>query len=107
VRELKNVIERAASLADGPEITADDLAFHPTGASPPPGPSSGGAGVAYTSTNFKEAKQEVLDRFERKFLSGLIESTEGNISKAAASAGLTRFHLRELLKKHGIGRHGK
>jgi DNA-binding NtrC family response regulator len=103
VRELRNVIERAASLADGPEITPADLAFQPVGSVA----TVGGPGEAFVKDgfqglSFKEAKAAVLDRFELAYLAELIARHQGNISRAAAEAGLTRFHLRELLKKHGI-----
>ena len=103
VRELKNVIERAASLCDGPEITVDDLAFQPIGSvAVVGGPGENLVQSTFEGIAFKQAKAQVLDRFELAYLSEVIERHEGNISRAAAEAGLTRFHLRELLKKHGL-----
>ena len=108
VRELKNVMERAVSLADGEQITRRDL--HLTG-SPRPLPTAsqraddGGSGGSYaidTSLAYKDAKQDVLDGFERAYMAELIENHKGNISQAARAAGLTRYHLRELLKKHDL-----
>jgi DNA-binding NtrC family response regulator len=51
---------------------------------------------------FKEAKQRVVDLFEVEYLRALMESQNGNISQGARVSGLTRFHLRELLKKHDL-----
>ena len=51
---------------------------------------------------FKDAKQALLDRFEAMYLKALIEKHENNITRAGRTAGLTRYHLRELLKKHGL-----
>ena len=63
---------------------------------------SGGGGITFDrDASYKEAKQEVLDQFERDYIGRVYEEHGGNISKAARTAGLTRYHLRELLKKHG------
>ena len=110
VRELKNVCERAFNLADGALITRKDL--HLTSSLVPlPAPArSGGdaagddsASIAVDLTeSYKDAKQRILDQFEREYMARLIDAHEGNISQAARTAGLTRYHLRELLKKHDL-----
>jgi DNA-binding NtrC family response regulator len=114
VRELKNVMERAVSLCDGDTIHRPDL--HLTGGalrslshSAPapaadPGPQDPSrAKLSFSLTaNYKDAKQEVLDQFEREYMARLIAEHNGNISQAARDAGLTRYHLRELLKKHAL-----
>ena len=48
------------------------------------------------------AKQRVVDAFERAYLTDLLKRHAGNITRAAQEAGLTRYHLRELLKRHGL-----
>ena len=113
VRELRNVVERAASLCDGPTVTRADMVFgreslsHSLSSSP--GVSSSGTsgfnvGAALLGPNvtFKDAKQQVLDDFERMYLSELLNRNKGNITRSAHEAGLTRYHLRELLKRHNL-----
>ncbi len=130
VRELRNVIERAASLCDGSEITPDDLL--PAGVAKPPmvpaaalgartvdavitGAASGLApeGVAshgapggvpdeLSALPFKDAKARVLESFEPAYLRALLVKHNGNITRSAAAAGLTRYHLRELCKRYGL-----
>ncbi len=51
---------------------------------------------------FKDAKQAVVDSFERAYLQALLTRNDGNITRSAQEAGLTRYHLRELLKRHGL-----
>ncbi|ACY12781.1 sigma 54-interacting transcriptional regulator [Haliangium ochraceum] len=51
---------------------------------------------------FKDAKQAVVDAFESAYLEALLTRNEGNISRSAQEAGLTRYHLRELLKRHNL-----
>ncbi|MGB1276892.1 MAG: sigma 54-interacting transcriptional regulator, partial [Nannocystaceae bacterium] len=110
VRELKNTITRAAYLAQGPLIQPPDLHL---GRRPDPPvapratPSEGQAlpdGVL--ELPFKQAKQAVVDAFERRYLKQLLERSDDNLSRAAAESGLTRYYLRELLKRLGM-RKGK
>ena len=115
VRELKNVVERAASLAEGSLVQRSDLMFNrdtgPRSSSSSGGGNGqrgGGGGTALPppeivpGLDFKEAKQRVVDSFELAYLKQLLERHEGNITRSAQEAGLTRYHLRELLKRHGL-----
>jgi len=107
VRELRNVIERAASLSDGAIVNRNDLFFHRDSKQPVPSaaPVMSGDGPSLAITpglDFKEAKQRVVDQFEVAYLRQLLERHDGNITRSAQEAGLTRYHLRELLKRHGL-----
>ncbi|MBA2663540.1 MAG: sigma 54-dependent Fis family transcriptional regulator [Bradymonadaceae bacterium] len=113
VRELRNVIERAASLASGPAIERSDLHLsgYTVGGPTPLAPPVTSAGPADPDSSriqadltlaFKDAKQQVVDQFEYDYLDRIIDAHDGNISRAAKQAGLTRFHMRELLKKHDL-----
>jgi len=51
---------------------------------------------------FKSAKQAVVDAFEVAYLAALMARNDGNITRSAQEVGLTRYHLRELLKRHGL-----
>jgi transcriptional regulator with GAF, ATPase, and Fis domain len=102
IRELKNTVERAASLADGLELTVRDLLPHSQ--KTPPEPLPGGTAERFVDEGlpFKEAKQRVLDTFEAAYLKVLLDKYGGNITRSAQAAGLTRYHLRELAKRYGI-----
>ena len=102
VREMKNTIERAASLADGDELTVKDLL--PSSVKTPPQSLPGGAAEQFVASElpFKEAKQRVTDAFEAAYLKALLDKHGGNITRSANAAGLTRYHLRELAKRYGI-----
>jgi transcriptional regulator with GAF, ATPase, and Fis domain len=132
VREMRNVVERAAALSDGPVITRADLRF---GREPGPsplaqhdlvvagaraaqravvqlaggsaeavarGPASFDPALLAAGLGFKQAKQAVVDAFEAAYLEALMGRNDGNITRSAQEAGLTRYHLRELLKRHGV-----
>jgi len=116
VRELRNVVERAASLCDNPTITRADFVFGKEGLPLPSSSMSVSAASASTggmvggfspellsgNVTFKDAKQQVLEEFERLYLQELLNRNKGNITRSAHEAGLTRYHLRELLKRHSI-----
>ncbi len=115
VRELKNVVERAASLTEAATVTRADLMFNrePGGVRmPAPAAQSAAPNAPSLSDlpppqivaglDFKEAKQRVVDAFELAYLKQLLERHDGNITRSAQEAGLTRYHLRELLKRHGL-----
>jgi transcriptional regulator with GAF, ATPase, and Fis domain len=99
VRELKNVLERAASLADSSHLERHDLFLTGLKAGAVPEISTGQF-TFDASTDYKTAKQSVVADFEERYLDQLMERTSGNISAAARESGLTRYHLREILKKH-------
>jgi transcriptional regulator with GAF, ATPase, and Fis domain len=106
VRELKNVVERASSLCEGPVVRRADLLFNrdtsPIRASAASSDAAGGLPDLPAGLDFKEAKQRIVDAFELQYLRALLERHDGNITRSAQEAGLTRYHLRELLKRHGL-----
>ena len=106
VRELRNVILRAGNLSTGAAIDQADLFLNDAvfGAeSSSPGSSTPHDRIVIDiAKEFKEAKAELVERFEEQYLGELMQEHEGNISQASRSAGLTRYHLRELLKKYDL-----
>ncbi len=96
-RELRNVIDRAVALAPRARAFAD-LKIHTASSALE---SDGGLSVR-TDLPFGEAKQRVVDAFERRYLADLVERTGGNVSEAARVADVDRKHLRDLLDKHGL-----
>jgi DNA-binding NtrC family response regulator len=115
VRELKYSVERLAMLADGPVITASDLAFDrrleaerlrtDLTEAPPAASSRPASPDASPIEPYKDAKRTLIEDFEREYLERLLARTGMNISQAARLAGIERPSLRELLKRHGL--HGK
>ena len=111
VRELRNTIERAVHLAARGVIEPSDLFLGrqprtPVApAAPPPAADAPDPALeGLYRLPFKEAKQELLDAFERRYFSRLLDDHAGNLSRAAAAAGITRYYLRELLKRLGLHR---
>jgi len=91
VRELRNVVEQVVSLGEEALPAMEPL----------PGEGAGKGGPDL-DLPFKEAKEKLIEGFERDYLKGLIERCEGNISRASREAGIDRVYLRKLLRKHGL-----
>ena len=101
VRELEHAIEQALVLASGASIDEDDLpaSVRGGGAGAPP---AGARSDAGDPTTFKDAKQRVIERFEREFIEQSLARHHGNISKAAEDMGMYRQHLQVKLGEYGI-----
>jgi two-component system response regulator AtoC len=100
VRELENAIERAVAVAKGPRIMREDLPAElsaPAGAAPPDS--------AFTSLPYRDAVDQVRERFSREYLGALMREFKGNVTKAAERAHVEREALHRLLKKHGVRGH--
>jgi len=88
VRELRRLIEetllrfakRPATRAEEEQTVTEDMSRLP----------------------FKEAKERLLDAFEKSYVAQLLERAGGNVSRAADEAGIDRNHLARLAKKHGL-----
>lgn len=65
-------------------------------------PTDGMATAELARLPFKEAKERLLDAFEKSYVAQLLERAGGNVSRAADEAGLDRNHLARLAKKHGL-----
>src|SRR5262249_60149607 len=58
------------------------------------GPAIFDASLLKAGLGFKQAKQTVVDSFEIAYLQALMVRNDGNITRSAQEAGLTRYHLR-------------
>jgi len=54
------------------------------------------------SLPLREARDNILDAFERQYLSDLLASCQGNVSEAARLAGVDRKTITRMLKRHGL-----
>ena len=109
VRELRNVVERALPFCDGSQITLstlpEALRVASQQAASPVSPEAAELGVdssLMSKLPFKDAKDQIIEAFERQYLVDLIERHDGNISRAARAADMDRKSISRLLKKHDI-----
>jgi len=89
VRELEHAIERAVLFSDEELIRQKDILL----------PQDNDSGDPHT---FQEAKAEVITRFEKTYIEGLLIAFSGNISNAARAAQKNRRAFWELIRKHQI-----
>ncbi|MSP63323.1 MAG: sigma-54-dependent Fis family transcriptional regulator [Myxococcales bacterium] len=97
IRELENVIERAAILSDGQSIRARDL--------PPLGSDGGGAPAGDGAIELKPLKEliaEATGRIERAAIVEALRQEAGSPSRAAKRLGISRSSLYNKLTAHGI-----
>jgi two-component system NtrC family response regulator len=85
VREMENRIKRAVIMADGNEVTADDLEL---------------GEVTLTEDPF--SLRDVRDIAEKRAIERALTYTDNNISRSADLLGVTRPTLYSLMRKHAI-----
>ncbi len=88
VRELENRVKRAVIMAEGNQVSLEDLELpeRDEGASPDP-------------FNLREVREKA----ESKAILRALARTDGNVSKTAELLGVTRPTLYNLMKKYSIG----
>jgi DNA-binding NtrC family response regulator len=91
VRELKNTILRRIVYGEGAPIGTHSI---------PPGPSGDWVSAILAETDsFSEARRLVIEEFERRFVEQVLERHGGNVTRAAAAAGIAARYLRMLRSK--------
>jgi transcriptional regulator with PAS, ATPase and Fis domain len=98
IRELKNVIERAVIMSNSSIIELSDLPIK-----------NGKTEIPVeelqqidTSLGLMKLKEQKLYTFEQRLLKQYLETTSGNVSKAAEAAKVPRRTFQRLLAKHKI-----
>jgi two-component system response regulator AtoC len=94
VRELRNACERAVLM--GWNGVAAIL-------SPAPAREQAPAQVD-TSRPLLEARQELVERFEREYLTRLLREHRGRVGEVARAAGIAERNLYEKMKQYGLSR---
>jgi two-component system response regulator AtoC len=102
VRELQNVIERALVLTSDDTIRPEDL---PPGLAGTDQAKVGQHPQVYLSLPFKEAKERLIEDFEKRYIVEILKRFDGNISRAAEHCGIDRRSLHRLLVKYHIDAH--
>jgi len=92
VRELENVIHRSLLVADGPEITTDDL---------PPGLGSRSGDTGVTASAPISVAMS-LDELEHAAIKKALKRHAGNLSDVARQLGIGRSTLYRKLEQYGL-----
>jgi transcriptional regulator with GAF, ATPase, and Fis domain len=107
VRELRNVVERWAVLgpsAAPPETRPREPAIADAEPSPRGASEEASLETPLLDLPYHEAREALLERFEKHFVERALEKSGGNVSKAAREAGVDRRHLQRLMSRFGIER---
>ena len=97
VRELESAIVRSLSLRRNHLVEERDLDLPSRAAQPELRPAP-----PESSLSYREQKRDVLDAFNRQFLTRLMTRHRGNVTEAARASGKERRDLGKLLKRYGI-----
>jgi DNA-binding NtrC family response regulator len=106
VRELRNLIERAVIMSDSGNTQTMAASLPSTPAPAADAPASANKNLLQvlvdTTVPYKRAKGDMVEEFEKRYLSKLIKEHDGNVSAAARATGLDRMTVHKMLQKHGI-----
>jgi DNA-binding NtrC family response regulator len=101
VRELQNIVEHCAVLANaGSLIAPHEVVLHNES---PFGADAVGSPVVLNDA-YHLAKEQVLAKFEKDYVTRLVARASGNMSRAARLASVDRTTLYRLLERHGFRR---
>ena len=104
VRELQNVIEHLAVLAEpGQEIQPEDIPVYDDGATNGRSATSALPASVMNET-YHAGKEKLVAQYEKDYLQRLVLRAGSNMSKAARLAGIDRTTLYRLMEKHGFKR---
>src|SRR6266568_4173203 len=97
VRELQNVIEHAAVLLEpGADVRPEDIPFvGDAGGEPEP---EAAADSALSDDGYYAARERLLSKFDRRFLTKVVIRAGGNLSKAARMARVDRTTFYRLME---------
>jgi transcriptional regulator with PAS, ATPase and Fis domain len=96
IRELENKIEQLVVMATDGTIRPDDVQF---GAEALPG---FGARISEGRRTFREEKEALMRRFEKDYITAVLEQERGHVTRAAERAGIDRKNFWQLMRRHEI-----
>ncbi len=92
VRELRNLVE--AAIATGETLRPRLASSAPTATADPI--------AALLGMAYKDARAEILEQFEQRYLKAIWSKADGNLTRAARTAQMDRAHLATLLERHEL-----
>jgi two-component system response regulator GlrR len=112
VRELRNYLEQLLIMRMAPALGADfdpDKAKAPDvaqaftwGGTSSPTPGQADTYHALQKLPLRRAKGELLEQFERHYVTELLRATGGNVAEAARRAGVDRVTLFRTIRRYGL-----
>jgi two-component system response regulator HydG len=100
VRELRSAVERAAIVETTPEIRLASLPEEVRGASAPGTRARPAADL--TEMTMQEASDAARDDANRRYVESILLKYAGDVTEAAAHAGIERESLYRLMRRYGL-----
>ncbi len=97
VRELEHIIEGAVMVEKSRVLTPESLPPHIRGRS-----EVSRITLPIRSTAWKPARRELLATFEKEFVIARLQSSGGNVTRAAEEAQIERQSFQRLMRRYGI-----
>jgi DNA-binding NtrC family response regulator len=96
VRELENAIMQGILFSTTDDIQIRDIHLNTNRPTQRPGEGS------YNELPYKKAKEQTLKDFNHTYLSNLLTSNQGNVSRAARQCGMERQALQQIMRRYQI-----
>ncbi len=96
VRELENLVKRGVVMSGGEEVTAAAVGWESAGCV---------ANIAVDDLSaipYREAKENVLSQFNRRYIREALEKTAGNVTQAARRSRIERQSFQQIMRKYDI-----
>ena len=96
VRELENIVRRGVVMSGGEEVTPEAIGWQAS------------ACVANLDTDdlsavpYREAKEDILSQFNRRYIHEALEKTAGNVTQAARRSQIERQSFQQIMRKYDI-----
>jgi transcriptional regulator with PAS, ATPase and Fis domain len=94
VRELRNAVQRL--------VVMPELAVHASDEAANARATTPGGALGQVLEPLRVARRAAADAFERTYLRMLLERTQGNVTRAAAIAEVSRQMVQKLMRKHAL-----
>jgi two-component system, NtrC family, response regulator AtoC len=102
IRELRNVLERAAILADGDTVEAEHIWLDPAPAAPGTAAAAPGGSPGVPAAAAAATADDTLEAVERAAIQRALGDSAGNRRRAAQRLGIGLRTLYEKLKRYGL-----
>ena len=102
VRELRNAVDRALTL--GEDIAAEKSPPKPSAkpASPETSAPAGATAAINLSVPLKEARDEMIERFEADYVQAALDKAGGNVTRAAEIAQVHRRFIHRAIQRYNL-----
>jgi two-component system response regulator GlrR len=92
VRELRNALRRVLVTPDRPLVVDAEPQLEEADAAP----------LTIDTVPLRVARRNAADNFERRYLQAVLAKSDGNVTRAAAIAEVSRQVIHKLISKHGL-----